>query len=668
MSESSVEDGGEGPAPTDRPTLSRRLKLSLFGPPRNLNDRRIFHNMSVVAFLAWVGLGADGLSSSCYGPEEAFRTLGIHTYLSVGLALAMVITVSTIAIAYSRVIEHFPHGGGGYFVASTLIGKRAGLVSGSALLVDYVLTVTVSIAAAGDALFSLLPLGWHVGKLPTEIILVLFLIAINIRGVKESILILLPVFMLFLVTHAVMIVGGIAAHAERIPQVVHQVHSGFNSGLASLGMGGMLLLFVHAYALGGGTYTGIEAVSNGLTIMREPRVRTGKRTMMYMAISLAFTASGLILCYLLWSINPETGKTMNAVLAERMAGTGSLGHSFVVLALLSEALLLVVAAQAGFVDGPRVLANMAGDSWAPHRFASLSDRLNTSNGIFLMGGAALAALLYTKGGVQLLVVMYSINVFLTFSMTELGMCRLWFSGRKNNPLWKRKISIHLLGLIMCVTIFVVVVLEKFDEGGWVTVVITAAVVASFALVKRHYARVAAKLRRFDEELPAPLSRGMAKVVPLNPLEPVAAVLVGGFSGVGRHTAYSPLKLFPHQFQNFLFLSVGVVDSTTSRAEDGIVRLTERTRENVQEYVSLFAEHGIAADYRMAIGTEAVEELEKLCLSVAEEFPKVTFFAGQLVFGKERWYQSLLHNQTAFVLQKRLQLAGHALVIVPAKVT
>src|SRR3954464_6092079 len=128
-------------------------------------DPRIFHTVTLAAFLAWVGLGADGLSSSAYGPEEAFKTLGSHTYMALGLALVMAATVIVISIAYSRVIEHFPHGGGGYVVATKILGDKAGVVSGCALLVDYVLTITISIAAAGDALFSFLPMEWHAVKL-----------------------------------------------------------------------------------------------------------------------------------------------------------------------------------------------------------------------------------------------------------------------------------------------------------------------------------------------------------------------------------------------------------------------------------------------------------------------------------------------------------------------
>src|SRR5207245_5289000 len=176
--------------------------------------------------------------------------------------------------------------------------------------------------------------------------------------------------------------------------------------------------------------TGIEAVSNGLQIMREPRAETGKRTMTYMAVSLALTASGILIGYLLLRVAPAAGKTMNALLAEAVfggwrIGGASLGYWLVLVTLVSEGLLLFVAAQAGFIDGPRVMANMAVDSYFPHRFAALSERLTMENGVVLMGGAALATLIYTRGRVETLVIMYSINVFLTFSLSQLGMIRYW---------------------------------------------------------------------------------------------------------------------------------------------------------------------------------------------------------------------------------------------------
>jgi amino acid transporter len=296
------------------PGLTGRLRRLLFGPPRDLQDRSLFHRISLIPLLAWVGLGADGLSSSSYGPEEAFRTLQEHTYLAVGLAALTAFTVIIIAAAYSRIVERFPQGGGGYVVATALLGRRFGVVSGCALLVDYVLTITVSIASAGDALFSFLPLHWQPAKLPFDFAVIVLLVVLNIRGVRESLIVLAPIFIAFAGTHLVAILGGILGHLPEVGTTLTSIRTGFSSGLSTLGLGGMLLLFLHAYSLGGGTYTGIEAVSNGLSILREPRVQNGKRTMTYMAASLAFTAASLLLLYLLWRVEPQPGKTMNTVL------------------------------------------------------------------------------------------------------------------------------------------------------------------------------------------------------------------------------------------------------------------------------------------------------------------------------------------------------------------
>src|SRR3954465_195899 len=179
----------------------KRVKKILLGPARNLHDPSLGHQLSLIPFLAWVGLGADGLSSSAYGPEEAFKTLGAHTYLAVALALMAGLTVFIISAGYRGIIQAFPHGGGGYVVASKLLGRSAGVVSGSALLVDYVLTITVSIAAAGDVIFSFLPPAWICAKLAVEISFILLLTTLNLRGVRESALALAPIFMVFVVSH-----------------------------------------------------------------------------------------------------------------------------------------------------------------------------------------------------------------------------------------------------------------------------------------------------------------------------------------------------------------------------------------------------------------------------------------------------------------------------------
>ncbi|HTK55732.1 MAG TPA: amino acid permease, partial [Gemmatimonadales bacterium] len=256
------------PAPGAPEGWARRARRLVVGAPRDLADSKLFHRLALIPFLAWVGLGADGLSSSSYGPEEAFRALGAYPFLAVGLAALTAGTVLLISACYSRIIEEFPSGGGGYVVASKLLGPRAGVTSGSALLVDYVLTITTSVAAAGDAIYSFLPPEWAATKLGAEVATILLLTVLNIRGVRESVVAMLPIFLIFLVTHALMIGGGIIGHLPELPGTIARVQTGWSEGMSTNGLMGMLLLFVRAHSMGGGTYTGIEAVSNGLTIMR----------------------------------------------------------------------------------------------------------------------------------------------------------------------------------------------------------------------------------------------------------------------------------------------------------------------------------------------------------------------------------------------------------------
>ena len=304
--------------------MNQRAKKSftelVVGKAKDPLDPKVFHQISLVAFLAWVGLGADGLSSSAYGPEEAYLALGQHLHLALVLAILTAVTVFIISASYSQIIEMFPTGGGGYLVATKLLGSRAGLISGSALVIDYMLTITISIASSADALFSFFPAPLSAYKFAVEVLLIFALILLNLRGVRESVLFLLPIFLLFIVMHLVVITLGIVPHAGDMPALVANTYAEVSSDVQGLGLLATLGILLRAYSLGGGTYTGIEAVSNGLQILREPRVVTGKKTMLYMATSLALTAGGILLCYLLNRVIHEPGKTLNASLFANIYG------------------------------------------------------------------------------------------------------------------------------------------------------------------------------------------------------------------------------------------------------------------------------------------------------------------------------------------------------------
>ena len=364
-----------------------RLKGLVLGGARDFRDPNIFHTLSLIAFFAWVGLGADGLSSANYGPEESFLSLGAHGHLGIFVALATAVTIFVITSSYSQIVELFPSGGGGYLVASKLLSPTIGMISGCALLIDYVLTITLSIASGTDAIFSFLPLGMQPLKIVLAVVGVLALTILNLRGVKESVAPLVPIFLLFLVTHTFAIVYALVTHVPQVGEVVRNTGADARAATAQLGTFGVFILVLRAYSMGAGTYTGIEAVSNGLPLLREPRVQTAKRTMRYMAASLAFMAAGLMIGYLLFNVRHTPGKTLNAVLMESItSGWGGPGYVFVLITLISEAVLLFVAAQTGFLDGPRVLANMSVDRWLPSQFSLLSERLVIKNGIVLMGG------------------------------------------------------------------------------------------------------------------------------------------------------------------------------------------------------------------------------------------------------------------------------------------
>jgi len=600
-------------APVDENRLQVKVKTLLVGKPHDLMDKSVYQHLTLAAFLAWVGLGADGLSSSCYGPAEAFHQLGEHRYLAVFLSLMTIITVFVISACYRHIIEEFPSGGGGYLVASKMLGKRIGAISGSALLVDYVLTITTSIAAAGDALFGIYPFDadWmYHWKIETEVLLIVLLIVVNLRGIKESVKVLLPIFMIFLITHILLIGGSVTLHANGLGDVLRDVanevsnnwHAGTAAAVATdgtpikvLGMIGMLGLLMRAYTLGAGTYTGIEAVSNSMSVMQEPRVATGKRTMTYMAVSLSLTAGGLMLAYLLLGVEHIDGVTMNQSLAENFVkdiGLGSWsGSTFVWITILFEALLLVVAAQAGFIGGPRLLANMAHDSWMPHWFANLSERLATHNGIMLMGLAALAALLFTQGSVPMLLIMYSINVFLTFTLSMIGMCMHWWVRRKRHPLWRRRFALFTVGGVMCAAILCVTIYEKFLEGGWVTLAVTGSLVGLCLSTRRHYDTVITKLRRLDETLDdlPPASRNAPDV---NPKLPTAAILVGGYSGLGVHTLLNAVRFAPGHFKNMIFISVAVVDSGNFKGAAEVEELKKYTEDALSQYVDYARREGM----------------------------------------------------------------------------
>jgi hypothetical protein len=448
--------------------------------------------------------------------------------------------------------------------------------------------------------------------------------------------------------------------------------------MQDLGFFGLILLVLRSYSMGAGTYTGIEAVSNGMPMLRDPKVQTAKRTMKLMAASLIFMVLGLMTCYLIYSVTAQEGKTLNAVLFEDIVqGWGMPGYYLVILTLVSEASLLFVASQTGFIGGPRVLANMALDKWVPTRFATLSDRLVSQNGILIMGGSSLVLMILTGGSVQFLLVLYSITVFVTFSLSQAGMVRYWWNTRAVVKKWEKRFLINGIGFILTSFILISMVLVKFNEGGWITLLITGAAIATVLAIKQHYNLTGKMTKKLDNVLPAAGSsklEAFPEVVENNekdksfdPKAKTAVVLVNGFNGIGAYTLASIFKSFGTGFKNYIFVEVGIIDAGTFRGSTEVRDLQKKVKGELDRYADLMKSYGYYAESMTTTGIDAAEEITKIAPEIIKRFPNTEFFGGQLVFPKSRVISKWLHNYTLLALEKRFQEMRITFRIIPIKV-
>ena len=645
--------------------MFEKLKQIIIGKPRDPLDKKTRSHIALTAFFAWVGLGADGLSSSCYGPQEAFLALGTHTHLALYLAGMTAITVFIISFAYNQVIALFPTGGGGYKVATHLLGKHAGLIAGSALIVDYVLTIAISIVSGTDAFFSLLPYGAQAYKIKVAVFFILVLMILNLRGMKESIKVLVPIFLGFVLTHVFMILYGLLAHGNPVPVLVNNAVNETMSLHALKGNFFVIALLLHAYSMGGGTYTGLEAVSNNVQTLAEPRVKTGQWTMFIMAVSLAFTAAGILFLYLIWDVTPLSGETLNAVVFQTLLSGWRFSTPMVMITLIFEFGLLFVGANTGFLGGPSLLSNMAMDQWVPNKFRNLSSRLISQNGVLLFGFTAIVLVNMTHGSVSLLVVLYSINVFLAFAISILGLCKYWWDHRKFSLKWLSGFTLSVVGWIVCTGILVILVVSRFFEGGWEAILFTGLVAGLCYFIKRHYQDVNEKLAEADKLfLEAPVRPTREIETPLDPQQPTAVFFIAKSRGAGMHTLLWVQRLFPEYFKNFIFVSVGVIDVRSYGAETSLERMQEDVESNLAFFVSFAKQRGLPAKSYSAYCTDPVAECVRIANEITKEIPNCIFFASQLVIEKDNWLTRQLHNETAFLVQRKLHLQSKQMMILP----
>jgi hypothetical protein len=395
--------------------------------------------------------------------------------------------------------------------------------------------------------------------------------------------------------------------------------------------------------------------------------------MFMVAVSLAFMAAGIILLYLLWGATKTEGQTLNAttfytITANWDYGGIEFGNFIVPVVLLFESGLLFVAANAGFLAGPNVVANMASDEWMPKSFSSLSSRLVVKNGILFMAFAAVATLLITGGSVHILVVLYSINVFITFSLSLLGLTIYWLRNRRRKPDWFRKLATSSIGFVLCFAILVITTSEKFYEGGWVTLLITSIFIGIGLLIKSMYRKL--KMRLMQKEMhfySYEVSPTLDQMNESDKSASTAAIIVDQTFGSGMNCLLEIKKLFPGIFKNFIFVTVGEVDSNTFREERRWRDMRRKTKMTLRKYKNYCNANGRFAKAYVGYGTDIVEKLTQLTDRVIKDYPNTVFFGTKFIFDTENIFTQILYNHIPYIMQRRLHVKGLNMVILPMKI-
>jgi len=335
--------------------------------------------------------------------------------------------------------------------------------------------------------------------------------------------------------------------------------------------------------------------------------------------------------------------------------------------LAFEAGLLFVAANTGFLGGPAVLSNMAVDSWVPHKFRYLSTRLVTQNGILMMGIAALAILFWTRGSVTLLVVLYSVSVFLTFAISLFGLCLYWWRHRGELDHWKRRFVLSLTGFIICASILAVLLVEKFAAGGWAAALIIAFIGMLCTYIRHHYQGTKSAIQSVDRIFAHQPFGNCHEAVQPNPEDQTAVFIVGTSRGGGLHALLWVQRMFPNHFRNFLFVNARTVDSHVYGGEGAVEQMRAEAEDILKFFVDFCQSHGMASASSLGFGTDVVEEVTRLCKGVSKIYPNAIFFTSKLIFEHDNWFIRLLHNQAALAIQRRLHFDGLQMVILPMKV-
>ncbi len=591
--------------------LITKVRKFLIGNP--LHNSQHSHEL-LPKWKALALLSADALSSVAYATEEIIIPLTLSgvafaTTWSLPIALAILALMLIVAVSYQQTIRAYPNGGGAYIVAKENLGVGAGLVAGAALLIDYILTVAVSVSAGVENLVSAFP-GMAGIQVFTGVWVILILMVLSLRGVKDSATVFaFPTYFFILSMFTLIIVGFIKGPAD----VSIQPHEVLLNNLPEIG----LIMILRAFSSGCTALTGIEAISNGIPLFKHPQPKNASRTLLTMVIILGAMFAGIT--YLVNSLNIEhvAGVTLISELSKAIFGNGMMFF----VAQISVFLILFMAASTSYADFPRLASLLAKDRYAPRQLASLGDRLVFSNGIIGLSVSAIALVIFFGGRTHALIPLYAVGVFLSFTLSQAGMVVHHWKHREKN--WVPSMLLNGTGSLVTAVVLIIIASFKFTHGAWLILVIIPIIVYAFHRTHVHYVMFARELSQSHYDITkCEKMHDHVVIIPISGLH----------KGVMKSISYG------------MSISQDLRVCFVKTDEDAALRLQAQWDEKFPN-LKLYT---LESPYR-SIAEPIIEFINLVSKEHPAEMTTVIFPE----FVTAKWYHQLLHNQTAWTIKMAL---------------
>jgi len=574
---------------------------------------------------------SDALSSTAYATQEIMMVLAIAGSGAMGyvfpVAVAIVLLMAIVSISYQQTVHAYPGGGGAYIVSRDNLGEIPAQTAAAALLTDYILTVAVSISSGVAQITSAFP-NLYAFRVEIAVGLVMFIMIINLRGVKESgTTFAIPTYFFVITMFLTVGLGFYRYFAGSLATVINPPEISIEGALTAI----TPFLLLHAFSNGTSALTGIEAISNGITAFKEPRSKNAGITLIWMSSILATLFLGVSFLSSQIKAIPSEAETVISQMARTIYG----GEGILYLAIIAgTAVILIMAANTAFADFPRLSAITAADGFLPRQFTFRGSRLVYSRGIVALAIVASLLIILFQASVSRLIPLYAIGVFLSFTLSQTGMAHRWLkSGRlssdqeivekgsviKYDTNWKLKMVINGFGAVCTFIVMIVFAVTKFQDGAWIIIIIIPILVSTFLSIHHHYAKLASKLSLEDYQSNLHISRH--RVVLL-----IAGVHRGTLAALAYARSLSPDVTAVH------------------------VEVDPLESQKVREKWNLFGEGTrlviLESPYRLFI--EPVMAFIETLLANRQPTEVMTIVVPQFV--TKHWWENLLHNQTALMLR------------------